>query len=97
MGHVKLGKRRHSYVLEDLLKQGVPPTHILRVQCDALNTLSELSEPLLRVVDWHEDTILKETLNAAAQREEPTYLFFDEVQNISNWAVQLKHLVDKDR
>ena len=82
------------HVLEDLLKQGVPPTHILRVQCDALAALSELSEPLLRIVDWYEDTILKETLNAAAHREEPTYLFFDEVQNISNWAVQLKHLVD---
>lgn len=82
------------HVLADLLKKGVPPTHILRVQCDTLAPLSELTEPLLRLVDWYEDIILKETLNAAAQRGVPTYLFFDEVQNISNWAVQLKHLVD---
>lgn len=82
------------HVLEGLLKKGVLPTRILRVQCDALATLSELSEPLLRLVDWYEDTILKETLNAAAQRGTPAYLFFDEVHNIANWAVQLKHLVD---
>jgi len=34
------------------------------------------------------------TLNEAAHRGEPTYLIFDEVQNLNRWAEQLKFLVD---
>lgn len=81
-------------VLEDLLKEGTPPRNIFRVQCDELSWLNELEGPLLRLVDWYEGTILGESLNAKAQAGEPTYLFFDEVQNLKSWAAQLKFLVD---
>lgn len=81
-------------VIDDLLKQGVPPTRILRVQCDEVPALKGLSEPILRIVDWFEAAVLRKTLNAAAAANEPTYLFFDEVQNLADWAIQLKHLVD---
>lgn len=81
-------------VLSDLLAAGVPPRNILRVQCDELTPLHALTEPLLRVVDWYEAMILGQTLNAAARAGEKTYLFFDEVQTVSNWAPQLKFLVD---
>lgn len=81
-------------VIADLLSRGVAPSHILRVQCDELPSLSRVQEPVLRVVDWYEGAVLGRTLNAAAHAGEPTYLFFDEVQNLSDWAVQLKHLVD---
>ena len=82
------------HVLQDLLERGVPPTNIFRVQCDELPEISALSEPLLRLVDWFENAVLKKTLNEAAKQKEPTYLFFDEVQNLKDWAPQLKSLVD---
>ena len=81
-------------VIEDLLKSGVSSTRILRVQCDESPSLAELSEPILRLTDWFEKSILKRTLNQAAAANEPAYLFWDEVQNLKDWAPQLKHLVD---
>jgi hypothetical protein len=81
-------------VVEDLLKRGVPPRNIFRVQTDELAALEEVAEPILRLADWYEETILGETLNAMARRGEPTYLVFDEIQNLDNWAPQLKSLVD---
>lgn len=81
-------------VLQDLLNAGVNPQNILRVQCDELPELSSLSEPILRLVDWYEATVLGKKLNEAAHEGQPTYLFFDEVQNLKDWAPQLKSLVD---
>jgi predicted AAA+ superfamily ATPase len=81
-------------VIEDLLASGVDPRRIFRVQCDELPELGKLSEPLLRLVEWYEGSILGSTLNAAAKQGKGTFLFFDEVQNQVDWAVQLKHLVD---
>jgi hypothetical protein len=81
-------------VLNDLLERGVRPSHLLRIQCDELPEISALSEPVLRLVDWFEATVLGQTLNEAAHHGGPTYLFFDEVQNLKDWAPQLKGLVD---
>jgi hypothetical protein len=81
-------------VIDDLLRRGLAPTHILRVQCDELHEITELSEPILRIVEWYEETILGAHLNRIAADGGQTYLFFDEVQNLSDWAIQLKHLVD---
>jgi len=81
-------------VIADLLAQGVPPLHIFRVQADQLSSVEEVVEPILRLADWYEEVVLGETLNAVARRGEPTYLVFDEIQNLDNWAPQLKSLVD---
>jgi predicted AAA+ superfamily ATPase len=81
-------------LLQDLLDKGVPPRQIFRVQADELPLLKDLEEPLLRLVDWYEHAVLGATLNEMAHRGEPTYLFFDEIQNVENWAPQLKSLVD---
>jgi len=81
-------------VIEDLLKQGVPPRNIFRVQADQLSAVEEVTEPILRLADWYEEVVLGETLNAVAHRGEPTYLVFDEIQNLDRWAPQLKSLVD---
>jgi len=82
------------HVLADLLERGVPPRNVFRVQCDELPELAKLSEPLLRLVDWFEKAVLGKTLNQAAVEKSPTYLLFDEVQNVKDWAPQLKSLVD---
>src|SRR5213593_4862963 len=61
-------------VLQDLLDRGVPPQNIFRVQADDLAALADLTEPVLRLVDWYEAAILGATLNEVARRGEPTYL-----------------------
>lgn len=81
-------------LLSDLLAQGISPRNIFRVQCDELAELMKLSEPILRLVDWYEKAVLRKRLNQAAQDGEKTYLMLDEVQNLPDWAPQLKALVD---
>jgi predicted AAA+ superfamily ATPase len=81
-------------VLQDRLDRGVPARNILRVQCDELPEISDLTEPILRIVDWYEANVLGKTLNAAAHERQSTYVFLDEVQNLKSWAEQIKSLVD---
>lgn len=81
-------------MIQRLLDQGVAPARILRLQCDDLPSLKSLHEPVLTVVRWYEATILRRSLNSSARAGEPCYLFFDEVQNLSAWTAELKHLVD---
>jgi len=82
-------------VIDYLLRERkVAPSRILRVQFDELPTLLEAREPILTFARWFEDAVLGSTLNEAAHRGEPAYLFFDEVQNLNDWAPQLKALVD---
>lgn len=94
-GPRQVGKTTAQFqLIEDLLAAGVAPTAILRVQFDDLDGLDSLDEPILRIVDWYEATVLGCSLNEAARAGRRTYLFLDEVQNLSDWAIQLKHLVD---
>jgi predicted AAA+ superfamily ATPase len=85
------------HVLEELLQSGVPGQNILRVQFDELPEIEQVAAyggPILRIVDWFEREVLRSTLNQVARDGQATYLFFDEVQNLNEWAVQLKALVD---
>lgn len=83
-------------IIDALLNQGIQAARIFRVQFDDLPTLKDrkLKEPILGLVEWFENSVLKSTLNAAARKNEPVYLFLDEVQNLGDWDVQLKSLVD---
>jgi predicted AAA+ superfamily ATPase len=81
-------------LLSDFLAEGVPPQNVFRMQCDELPELMKVPEPLLRLTDWFEKSILKKSLNQAAHDRERTYLFLDEVQYLPDWAPQLKSLVD---
>jgi len=81
--------------IEDLLRLGdVEPRRVLRVQFDEIPALKGLRQPLLTITDWFQNRILRQTFNEAAHTGAPAYLFFDEVQNVSDWAPQLKALVD---
>lgn len=95
-GARQIGKTTSQlHVLTNLIEEGTPGDHVMRVQFDELEGISVLGpDPVLRLVDWFERAILKKTLNNAARIGEPTYLFFDEVQNLEGWAAQLKALVD---
>ena len=83
-----------NQVIEALLDEGVAPQRIFRVQFDELPTLRGVTEPILELTRWYATTVLKKSLNRAAHDGEQAYLFFDEVQNLPDWAPQLKHLVD---
>lgn len=82
------------HLVQDLLDSGVAPRRILRVQCDELPALSGLKEPILRLADWFEGAVLGCSLNEAARHGETAYIFLDEVQNLADWAPQLKFLAD---
>ncbi|WP_437869604.1 ATP-binding protein [Sorangium sp. So ce363] len=81
-------------VIESLLSDGVSPNRILRVQFDDVAGLLKMQSPIKSIVEWFEARILRKKLNASARAHEPAFMFFDEVQNLDNWAAQLKHLVD---
>lgn len=81
-------------LIEELLRQGVEPRHILRVQFDELPSLLEIQEPILEIARWFSENIIKATFNELAREKKVAYIFFDEVQNLPDWAPQLKHLVD---
>jgi len=81
-------------IIQQLLDEGVPTHHILRVQFDDLPTFTAQHEPILGISYWFEKHILGKPFNTAAHEGQLAYLFFDELQNIPYWAPQLKHLVD---
>jgi len=81
-----------TQVIDDLLRSGVDPKHILRVQFDDIKALHRREQPILEIVYWYTDHILGEPLAATPGRT--VYLFLDEVQNLRDWAPQIKHLVD---
>jgi len=82
-------------VIQHLIgEQGVEPRRVLRVQFDDLHSLRPVGDPILAIVRWFENRILGTTLNEAAHTGRPAYLFFDEAQNLADWAPQIKSLVD---
>lgn len=83
-----------NQVINNLLDAGVDPECIFRVQFDELPELMRLSQPILDLTQWYSETILKRSFNKAAWEGKKIYIFLDEVQNLTEWAPQLKHLVD---
>ena len=84
-----------NQLIEELLKlRGINPARIFRVEFDDVPLLGSLQLPILGLVQWFEKNILGDTINTFAQKGEPVYLFFDEVQNLASWAQQVKSLVD---
>jgi predicted AAA+ superfamily ATPase len=97
-GPRQIGKTTLQYqLIEHLLAAGVDPKRILRVQFDELPSFQGVSrsEPIIRVVQWYERKILAGDLNGLAREGTPCLLFLDEVQNLPDWHVQLKALVDR--
>ena len=82
-------------IIEHLIQSlKVDPRRILRVQFDEIPSLTGLPEPILTIARWFENHILCQTFNETARQNAPAFLFLDEVQNLSDWAPQLKGLVD---
>ena len=84
-------------MVEQLLAEGVNPKRIFYVQFDELPLLKNDPEPILRLADWYEQTVLHSTFNQETAKGHPVYWLLDEVQNLSDWHVQLKFLVDANK
>lgn len=72
----------------------VEASRILRVQFDEIPPLASIKAPILQIARWFEKRILKRSFNEAATDGRPACLFLDEIQNLPDWAPQLKSLVD---
>jgi len=81
-------------VIDQLLRAGSDPTTILFVQFDDLPDFRKEESPILRIADWFEKERIGKTFNDLRNEGRQAYLFLDEVQNLPNWAPQLKFLVD---
>lgn len=85
----------HEQIIDYLLhEENVNPARIFRVQFDEIPSLKGLKDPILSLSSWYENNILKGSFNEWAHKNEPVYVFFDEVQNLKDWAPQIKSLVD---
>lgn len=84
-----------TQMIEDILysKRLAKPQNILRIQFDDIHSLGQVNDPIIAIADWYEKNILKKPINNLTEYEQ-VYFFFDEVQEIRNWNVQLKHIVD---
>jgi len=83
-----------NQVIDKLLDDGVDPTRILRVQFDDLPDLRRLSMPIVDMCEWYAESILGMSFHKAARTGQRAFVFLDEVQNLPDWAPQLKNLVD---
>jgi predicted AAA+ superfamily ATPase len=75
-------------------REQVAPKRILRVQFDEIPSLAKVEDPVLAIARWFEDSIQQRTFNEAARAGETAYVLLDEVQNLRDWAPQIKSLVD---
>lgn len=83
-----------NQMIVQLLDDGLSPHRILRLQFDELPELRGLRSPILELTRWYRERILQKSFHQAAQDGEQAYIFLDEVQNLPDWAPQLKYLVD---
>jgi len=84
-------------LLEQLVRDGVPPQHILYIPFDEIESLRNVRDPVLSIARWYEQHVLKSTFNELASQGIEIYILLDEVQNLDAWAPQVKHLVDNHR
>lgn len=83
-----------NQAIEQLLSDGVHPLRIFRIQFDDLPDLRRISMPLIEMCHWYSDQVLQMSFHAAARQGKRAFIFLDEVQNLADWAPQLKQLVD---
>ncbi len=81
-------------LMETLLSEGIAPTRILYVSFDEIPSMKGLQDPILAIARWFESYKLGTTFNASARAGQIAYILLDEVQNLEDWASQIKHLVD---
>ncbi|MBM3477120.1 MAG: hypothetical protein FJX75_27955, partial [Armatimonadetes bacterium] len=95
-GPRQVGKTTIQGQLVDHLvrSEKVKATHILRVQFDDLAPIRRTQMPIQAITRWFQRAVMRMTFNEAARAGHTAYLLLDEVQNLRDWAPQIKSLVD---
>lgn len=84
-----------EHIIQHLIKhEGINPRRIFRIQFDEIPLHKDLKMPISSLCHWFENRVLSGTFNEYAHKHEPIFLFLDEVQNLTEWAPQIKALVD---
>jgi hypothetical protein len=84
-----------EHIIQHLIEsEKINPRRIFRIQFDEIPLHKDLKMPITSLCNWFENRILGGTFNEYAHKQEPIFLFFDEVQNLTEWAPQIKALVD---
>jgi predicted AAA+ superfamily ATPase len=83
-----------AQIIEALLEDGVAPRRIFRIQFDDLPELKRLTSPIIELGQWFCDHILGKSYARAVADGDIPYFVLDEVQNLADWAPQLKHVLD---
>jgi len=94
IGGRRVGKSVLMYQLIDgLLKSGVRPDKVLFVQGDnpILNEFAQTGRILRVIFDIYQKYIIKRGFE---QEEETVYVFIDEAQNIKDWQLEVKSIID---
>lgn len=87
-------------LIADILGNGIDPKYVFHVQFDDVDErglmegLPRHRHLILALIKWYEEHVLQSTINDAANSGNAVFLFFDEVQNLRDWEIQLKTLVD---
>ncbi len=99
-GPRRVGKTTiQNQIIEHMLSNGVAhPNEILHIQFDELPDWKSFKfaakSPILDIVYWFEENILKTSFNQLARQKRSAFIFFDEVQNLPGWAEQVKNFID---
>lgn len=83
-----------NQVIDRLLNEGVEPHLLFRLQFDDVPDLRKLSMPIIELCDWYAQCVLGMSFAKAASQGKKPFIFLDEVQNLEDWAPQLKSIVD---
>ena len=75
-----------TQVVDRLIRDGVDPRRLFRLQFDDLSDLKSLGMPIVELVEWYTREVLGESLNRAASEGRTPYLLLDEVQNLPDSA-----------
>ncbi|MEK6800186.1 MAG: ATP-binding protein [Planctomycetota bacterium] len=83
-----------NHVISQFLDEGFEARSIFRVQFDDLAEVRRVSMPIIELCEWYSEAILGMSFAKAARKGAKPLIFLDEVQNLKEWAPQLKQLVD---
>jgi hypothetical protein len=83
-----------NQIINYLLDEGIDPRTVFRIQFDDLPDLRRVSMPIVELCEWYSVQVLAMSFAKAARLGRRPIIFLDEVQNLADWAPQLKNLVD---
>ena len=83
-----------TQVVDRLIRDGVDPRRLFRLQFDDLSDVKSLGMPIVELVEWYTREVLGESLNRAVSEGRAALYLSTRCRTCRIRAPQLKHLVD---